>query len=102
MRKAYSFRSPQSLQEMRSLLLIVDPNARWRGGDNDFWGSYVTNTPEGEAKIRIFSDGEKYVIDVSSFRSDPAIFERALAAVHGTILPLIRAEEIEPHAGWEG
>ena len=101
-RRAFAFRSSLSLDEMLARLK-GDATERWRGVDPDSRDEYVTNTPteDGQAKYRIFRDGERYVIDIADVLKDLVAFSRARDQVQGEILPLLEAYDITPHPGWE-
>jgi hypothetical protein len=100
--RAYAFRSSCSLSEILDRLK-GDAKERWRGVDPDSGDEYVTNTPteEGQAKYRIYLDGERYVIDISRVFEDPVARSHAHDQVRGEILPLLEAYDITPHPGWE-
>jgi len=82
-------------------LLTKEGSTSWRGGDNDFWGEYlVTRLPDDGAKVRIFVEKARFVIDVSAVR-EPVEFARAMDFVQRKVLPLLGAYEMTTHPGWE-
>ena len=74
----------------------------WKGGDNDEWGEYLVTQPsETHARLRIFMDGDRFVIDISRVPRAPGALEQALGTVRDRILPLLDAYDVGPHRGWE-
>jgi hypothetical protein len=99
--EALAFRSPHTLREIRELLRS-EGSFKWKGGDNDEWGEYLVTEPAGiHARLRVFVDGDRFVIDISRVPRAPAALDQALGTVRDRILPLLDAYEIVSHPGWE-
>lgn len=96
---AFSFRSAFDLDAMRALL-VAEGSLPWRGGDNDLWGQYLATGFLDDVRVRVFVDGERYVVDMSSALGGEA-GEAGRAFVIEKLLPLVGAEDIQPHSGWE-
>jgi hypothetical protein len=97
--EAFAFTSDRTLDEMYDLLNSAAPPS-WRGGDNEHWGEYLVTSTE-LARLRIFRDGPRYVVDISRVEEAPGALHQAVAMVQARVLPLVGAANVEPHTGWE-
>ena len=93
-----TFRCDRTLDELWAVLNAATPPT-WRGGDNGHWGEYLV-TSAAPARLRIFRDGDRYVIDISRLEPTPGALEDAIAMARST-MALLGAVQIEPHSGWE-
>jgi hypothetical protein len=101
--RAYSFESDLDLAGLRAAL-AARGDLEWHGGDNDSWGDYlVARLRDRSSKLRLFADGDRYVLDISHVPELAGTMPRGeiVDLVEREILPAIHARDVRPHSGWE-
>ncbi len=97
--EAFSFRTPLNLAAIRALL-VAEGSVVWRGGDNDFWGAYLVARLREGTRLRLFVDGDRFVVDITA-ATDEEHLSLAREFVHDKLLPCLGAHDVQPHDGWE-
>jgi hypothetical protein len=99
---AYSFASSLDLDAMK--LTLNCGSYAWRLADNETYGLYlVTRLADGISRLRIFPDGERFIIDIRSNSSRPEAIPRGSVddIVFSVILPAIGGRDVQPSEAWE-
>ena len=100
---AYSFSTPLELNKIFTRLNERGP-WRWMERDSEYYGDYLSclTCPEG-AKIKIFEEGEQYVLNIRYKRDAPeapAEWEELQRDIFERILPAVEARDLKPTEGY--
>jgi hypothetical protein len=95
--EAYAFRCPYSLSELDQELERIG-SWRWISRDSDTYGEYLMGLTGDSARLRIFQDRDRYVLDIryEAKSDDPdAEWSRYRQNLLDSVLPSLGATDIE-------